>query len=136
MKLNQQEVAAMAVSDKLELVRQMQNFGDDDDDARSDITSTSMETGNDDSSSTTDESPKMGRRKTVMRLTKKRGRPVEQKGSNLASRFMERYLKLAKDLRQVSADSNSIQNTLLSVAIITIKRKCFFAHTSSVTLTI
>ena len=111
MKLNQQEVAAMAVSDKLELVRQMQNFGDDDDDARSDITTTSMETGNDDSSSTTDESPKMGRRKTVMRLTKKRGRPVEQKGSNLASRFMERYLKLAKDLRQVSTDSSSIQNT-------------------------
>ena len=29
---------------------------------------------------------------------------------------------------------NSVQNTLLSVAIITVKRKYFFAHTSSATL--
>ncbi|XP_076459203.1 chitin synthase chs-2-like [Babylonia areolata] len=107
MKLNQQEMAAMAVSDKLELVRQMQNFGDDDDDARSDITSTSMETSNGDSSSTADESPRMGRRRNVMRLTKKRGRPAEQKGSNLASRLMERYLKLAKDLRQERVSDHS-----------------------------
>ena len=64
MKLNQQEMADMAVSDKLALVREMQNFGDDDDDARSDITATSADT-HDDSSSNTDESPRMGRRKTV-----------------------------------------------------------------------
>ncbi|KAK7111424.1 hypothetical protein V1264_011059 [Littorina saxatilis] len=104
MKLNQEEMADMAVSDKLALVREMQNFGDDDDDARS---TTSAETTNDDSSSTTDDSPRMGRRKTVMRLTKKRGRPVEQKGSNLGSRFMERYLKLAKDLRQEKTSDRS-----------------------------
>ncbi|KAL8576680.1 hypothetical protein ACOMHN_025155 [Nucella lapillus] len=110
MKFNQQEMAAMAMSDKLELVRQLQNFGDDDDDARSDITSTSMETSNEDSSSTTDESPRMRRKRTVMRLTKKRGRPAEQKSSNLANRLMERYLKLAKDLRQERVSDRSGSN--------------------------
>ncbi|XP_035824770.1 chitin synthase chs-2 [Aplysia californica] len=98
MKLNQSEIAAMEVSDKLELVQQLQKFEDDDDDTRSDITSTSVD-GADESSSNTDESPRLSRRKTVMRLTRKRKRQ-EQKGSNLTSKFMERYLKLAKDLRQ------------------------------------
>ena len=35
-----------------------------------------------------------------------------------------------------SIQFNSVQNTLLSIAIITIKRKCFFTHTSSATLTV
>ena len=34
----------------------------------------------------------------------------------------------------VTVQFNSVQNTLLSVAIMTIKRKFFFAHTSSATL--
>ena len=34
MRLNQHEVAAMDISDKLELVQQLQKFEDDDDDTR------------------------------------------------------------------------------------------------------
>ncbi|GFO14164.1 chitin synthase 3 [Plakobranchus ocellatus] len=89
MKLNQSELAALDISDKLELVQQMTTFQDDDEDTRSDITSTSRDTAADESSSNTDESPKLGRRRTVIRLTKKRSRQ-EQKGSNLNNKFMER----------------------------------------------
>ncbi|GFR70591.1 chitin synthase [Elysia marginata] len=112
MKLNQSELAAMDISDKLELVQQMTTFQDDDEDTRSDITSTSRDTAADESSSNTDESPKLGRRRTVIRLTKKRSRQ-EQKGSNLGNKFMERYLRLAKELRseRVSVRSRHRRNS-------------------------
>ena len=55
---------------------------------RSEVTSTSFDAA-DESSSNTDDSPRLGRRKTVMRLTRKKKRQ-EQKGSNLANKFMER----------------------------------------------
>ena len=41
-----------------------------------------------------------------------------------------------KSKHSVQFKFSSVQNTLLSIAIITIKRKFFFAHTSSATLTI
>jgi hypothetical protein len=50
----------------------------------------------------------MGRRKTVMKLTRKRGRPAEQKASTLMNKFMERYMKLAKDLKQVNCVTNTL----------------------------
>ena len=45
-------------------------------------------------------------------------------------------LYVHRDRTDRDVQFKSIQNTLLSVAIITIKRKFFFTHTSSATLTI
>ena len=49
---------------------------------------------------------------------------------------IQTHKTLERTLLFIITNSNSVQNTLLSVAIVTIKRKFFFTHTSSATLTI
>ncbi|XP_046338374.2 chitin synthase chs-2-like isoform X1 [Haliotis rufescens] len=105
MRLNQKEVAAMDISDKLELVKTMQSYGDDDD-TRSVTSISSMDSLDDDSSMTTDDTPRPRRRKTVLRITKKR-RKQQHNAGNLAQTFMDRYLKLADDLKNERVENTS-----------------------------
>lgn len=105
MRLNQKEVAAMDISDKLELVKSMQSYGDDDD-TRSVTSISSMDSLDDDSSMTTDDTPRPRRRKTVLRITKKR-RKQQHNAGNLAQTFMDRYLKLADDLKNERVENTS-----------------------------
>ena len=97
MKMNSKELADMNLSDKLELVREMQRY-DEDDDTRSLSSVSSIDSLDDSSSLTTDDSPRPRRRRNVMRISRKRRRNPEHTG-NLAHKFMGRYLKLAKDLK-------------------------------------
>ncbi|XP_050419061.2 chitin synthase chs-2 [Patella vulgata] len=125
LKMNQSEIAAMDISDKLELVRQMQSYTEDDD-TKSISSLGSCDSIEDDSSITNDDSPKPRRRKTVMRLTKRRRKPPEQSG-NLTSKFMSRYLKLANDLKKERlSESGDISNGIKKDSSSKKKRKGSF----------
>ncbi|XP_041374240.1 chitin synthase chs-2-like [Gigantopelta aegis] len=108
MKMNSKELADMNMSDKLELVREMQRY-DEDDDTRSVSSMSSIDSLDDNSSLTTDDSPKPRRRRAVMRISRKRRRNPEHTG-NLAHKFMGRYLKLARDLQNERIGSESSES--------------------------
>ncbi|KAK3589760.1 hypothetical protein CHS0354_021088 [Potamilus streckersoni] len=103
MKPNQGEITAMDIASKVQLVREMQSF-EDDDDTRSVSTVTSDF--DEDSSLTQDDSPKMKKRKTVIRITKRKRKPVEERGT-LGTKFMKSFMELANDLRNEQRPSES-----------------------------
>lgn len=96
MKPNQNEVASMDIASKVQLVKEMQRF-EDDDDTRS--ISTMASDGEEDSSVTQDDSPKIRRRRTVIKLTRNKRRNAPQSGS-LGGKFLKNFLEFAKDLEK------------------------------------
>lgn len=97
MKPNQNEISAMDIASKIALVKEMQQI-DDDDDTRS-VTTTASDL-DEDSSITQDDSPKFKRRKTIIKLTKRKKHQSSEHGSNLGSKFMKNFMDLADDLRK------------------------------------
>lgn len=108
MKPNQNEVANMDITSKVQLVKEMQRF-EDDDDTRS--ISTIGSDGEEDSSVTMDDSPKMKRRKTVFRLIRQRRRNGPQSGS-LGGKFVKNFLELAKDLETDGSHKESFESNV------------------------
>ena len=96
MKPNQNEVASMDIASKVQLVKEMQRF-EDDDDTRS--ISTIGSDGEEDSSVTQDDSPKIRRRRTVIKLTRNKRRNGPHSGS-LGGKFLKNFLEFAKDLEK------------------------------------
>ncbi|VDI35520.1 chitin synthase [Mytilus galloprovincialis] len=96
MRPNQNEVASMDITSKVQLVKEMQRF-EDDEDARS--ISTIGSDGEEDSSVTMDDSPKVKRKKTIKKLlrNKRRDKPVS---GNLGGKFLKNFLDLANDLEK------------------------------------
>ena len=82
----------------------MQELDDEDDKMSVTTTASDME---DDSSITQDDSPKMKRKKTVIRIAKRKRQKQSSEG-NLGSKFMKNFMDLASDLRKerVSESSN------------------------------
>ena len=104
MKPNQNEISAMDIASKIALVKEMQQIQDDDD-ARS-VTTTTSDL-DEDSSITQDDSPKFKRRKTIIKLTKRKKHQSSEHGSNLGSKFMKNFMDLADDLRKERVSETS-----------------------------
>jgi hypothetical protein len=94
MKPNQNEINQMDLDSKLSLVKQFQKF-DDDDDTRS--ISTVGSDLDEDSSVTQDDSPKIKRKKTVLRITRRKRNQAPHSG-NLSGKFLKNFMEFAKDL--------------------------------------
>lgn len=106
MKPNQNEVASMDIASKVQLVKEMQRF-EDDDDTRS--ISTIASDGEEDSSVTQDDSPKIRRRRTVIKLTRNKRRNAPQSGS-LGGKFLKNFLEFAKDLEKDGKQNDKSEN--------------------------
>lgn len=104
MKPNQNEISEMDIASKIALVKEMQQI-DDDDDTRS-VTTTASNL-DEDSSITQDDSPKFKRRKTIIKLTKRKKRHSSEHSSNLGSKFMKNFMDLAEDLRRERVSETS-----------------------------
>ncbi|CAC5366537.1 CHS1 [Mytilus coruscus] len=96
MRPNQNEVTSMDITSKVQLVKEMQRF-EDDEDARS--ISTIGSDGEEDSSVTMDDSPKVRRRKPLRQILKNKRRDTPHTG-NLGGKFLKNFLDLAKDLEK------------------------------------
>lgn len=105
MKPNENEINQMDLDSKISLVKQFQQF-DDDDDARS--ISTVGSDLDEDSSITQDDSPKIKRKKTVLRITRRKRNQAPHSG-NLSGKFIKTFIDFAKDLEN-NGNGNSNVN--------------------------
>ncbi|XP_052212458.1 uncharacterized protein LOC127831514 [Dreissena polymorpha] len=116
MKPNNREINAMDIASKIALVKEMQQMDDEDD--KMSVTTTSSSNIDDDSSLTQDDSPRLKRRKTVIRITKRRkqnpgpsGVPGIEvpagPGYNMGSKFMKNFMDLVNDLRNKRVSQTS-----------------------------
>ncbi|XP_021365799.1 uncharacterized protein LOC110458439 [Mizuhopecten yessoensis] len=103
MKPNQTEVAQMDIASKVQLVKEMQSFVDDDDTRSISTTGSDLD---EDSSITVDDSPKIRRRKTIIRLTKRKRRQAPQAGS-LGGKFLNNFIEFAKDLEKRGSEHSN-----------------------------
>ncbi|XP_052081155.1 chitin synthase chs-2-like [Mytilus californianus] len=103
MRPNQNEVTSMDITSKVQLVKEMQRF-EDDEDARS--ISTIGSDGEEDSSVTMDDSPKVRRRKTLRKILKNKRRDTPHTG-NLGGKFLKNFLDLAKDLEKEGSQKDA-----------------------------
>lgn len=94
MKPNQNEVNQMDLASKIALVKEFQKF-EDDEDTRS--ISTIGSDLDEDSSITQDDSPKMKRKKTVLKIIRRKKTQAPHSG-NLSGKFLKNYMEFAKDL--------------------------------------
>ncbi|XP_033728584.1 chitin synthase chs-2-like isoform X2 [Pecten maximus] len=102
MKPNQNEIAQMDIASKVQLVKEMQSFVDDDDTRSISTTGSDLD---EDSSITLDDSPKIRRRKTIIRLTKRKRRQAPQAGS-LGGKFLNNFIEFAKDLEKRGSENS------------------------------
>ncbi|KAJ8319823.1 hypothetical protein KUTeg_001410 [Tegillarca granosa] len=96
MKPNQNEITAMDIASKVQLVKEMQSFVDDDDTRSISTVGSDID---EDSSMTQDDTPKMKRKKTVIRLTRRKRQQQHHAGS-LGGKFLRNFLEMAKDLEK------------------------------------
>ncbi|VDI36945.1 Hypothetical predicted protein [Mytilus galloprovincialis] len=101
MRPNQNEVASMDIESKVQLVKEMQRF-EDDEDARS--ISTIGRDGEKNSSVTMDDSPKVKRKKTIKKLLRNKRRDKPHTG-NLGGNFLKNFLDLANDLEKEGTEA-------------------------------
>lgn len=94
MKPNQNEVNQMDLASKIALVKEFQKFEDDDDNRSISTIGSDLD---EDSSITQDDSPKMKRKKTVLKIIRRKKTQAPHSG-NLSGKFLKNYMEFAKDL--------------------------------------
>lgn len=99
---NQTEVTQMDIASKVQLVKEMQSFQDDDDSRSISTIGSDLD---EDSSITVDDSPKVKRKKNVIRLTRRKRRQAPQGGS-LGGKFLSNFIEFAKDLEKRGSENS------------------------------
>jgi len=93
----------MDIASKVRLVKEMQSFVDDDDTQSISTIGSDLD---EDSSLTQDDTPRMKRRRTVIRLTRRKRRQGPQSGS-LGGKFLTNFMQFAKDLEKRDSEHSS-----------------------------
>ncbi|KAK3083083.1 hypothetical protein FSP39_013460 [Pinctada imbricata] len=104
MKPNQSEVTAMDIASKVQLVKEMQRFEDDEDTRSISTISSDID---EDSSVTQDDSPKIKRKKTILKITRRKRGATPQSG-NLSGKFLTNFMEMAKDLEKGESGASKV----------------------------